>query len=492
MDTNSEDRITMWEDLNFTPRDILTVLFKHKIIVLLVFLMVLIPWTFQVILSVPMYEAYSSILLKIGREHLYRPEVGSNSPTMYIEREASLQSEIKILKSEDLAKQVVKSLGVQNIYPKLLEKFPEGKDPLPEAAGKFLGKLNAEDAKGSDVIEITFVHPDPKIAAKAVNQLVETLKEKHLEVFSDPHASFLETQLASYGEQLTNFESELQDFKKQNRITSPIEQQRLLLVQRGDLYSSLNSIQNEMQGMRSKVSSLNRQMKSVPEQIPLSTVTVKEGLMDSGKSQLLELQRQEQELLARYTEASRPVKNVRRQIELVEKFINQEQNQTDSNRVTTGKNPIYQKLELEKLSAESDLKSAQARINVITNQIEALDRKLRRLDDLNDALLAKQHDIDTTRQHYNLYLTKVEEAHVSEEMDRLKISNISVIQPAIAPRKPIGHPKNLKILLGAVFGLMAGVGLAFAWEFVRGGYTRADQAARDLELPVLASVSYKG
>ena len=60
-----------------------------------------------------------------------------------------------------------------------------------------------------------------------------------------------------------------------------------------------------------------------------------------------------------------------------------------------------------------NLKSAQARSKVIINQIETLDRKLRQLDELNKELLSKQHEIETTRQNYKLYVTKVEEAHVS-------------------------------------------------------------------------------
>ena len=342
MDEITHDSRSRWFDLVGTPRDVLTVLFKHKIIILIVFLMILIPATFLILLSVPYYEAYSSILLKIGREHIYRPEVGTNSPSVHVERKPAIKSEIKILKSQDLVKKVLMTLGVNNIYPDLVKKIPKGKDPLPAATGVFLGKLSAEDSKGSDVIEIKFQHQNPEMAAKAVNLVVDTLKEKHLQVFSNPQASFLETQLASYEQQLKKLEKELQDFKKRHGVTSPIEQQRLLLAQRGDLDASLNTIQNEMHGLRSKVASLDRQMKAVPEHIPLTTVTVREGMMTKGKSDLLALQRQEQELLTKYTETSRPVENIRRQIDLVKEFISQEQQKTDSNRVTTGKNPTYQ------------------------------------------------------------------------------------------------------------------------------------------------------
>jgi uncharacterized protein involved in exopolysaccharide biosynthesis len=99
---------------------------------------------------------------------------------------------------------------------------------------------------------------------------------------------------------------------------------------------------------------------------------------------------------------------------------------------------------------------------------------------------------DLDEQNYNLYLGKVEEAKVSEEMDQLKMSNMSVIQAAEVPRIPFGRPINIKLLLGGIFAAIVSVGLAFVFEYLQGGYTRPDQAAEDLGLPVLASFSGKG
>ena len=86
----------------------------------------------------------------------------------------------------------------------------------------------------------------------------------------------------------------------------------------------------------------------------------------------------------------------------------------------------------------------------------------------------------------------MEEAKVSEEMDQLKMSNISVIQAAEVPRMPDGRTKKTKLILGAIFASIMSVGLAFVFEYLQGGYTRPDQAAEDLGLPVLASFSEKG
>jgi len=70
--------------------------------------------------------------------------------------------------------------------------------PLDHAILGFGKKLNVESVRKSNVIQVSFLHKDPQIAAKAVNLLVELYKEKHLQVFSNPQSSFLEKQLAEY------------------------------------------------------------------------------------------------------------------------------------------------------------------------------------------------------------------------------------------------------------------------------------------------------
>ena len=234
-----------------------------------------------------------------------------------------------------------------------------------------------------------------------------------------------------------------------------------------------------------------RQIQAIPERMPLSTVTERQGFLARAKADLLDLKREEQELLSKYKEISPLVANVRKEIDLVSKFIIQEQEGTLPETVTTGKNPVYEKLEMERFTTESELKTEQARIEVIGGQIETLDRKLQQINKLQKEVQTLEREEATAQQYYQLYLKKLEEARVWEEMDRLKMSNVSVVQPAVVPLEPIGLTKKLNLLLAVVLGTVAGVGLAFVSEYMAGGYTRPDQAARNLCLPILACIGHK-
>jgi polysaccharide biosynthesis protein PslE len=472
-------------------RDILTALFKHKRKVLIVCLLVSGSIAGYVLSLVPHYDARAQLIMKLGRENIFRPEVGQANPIVEMNKEAALQSEISIITSKELVRQVVNTLGVEKIYPEYLDPELEIYDPVEKAVGTFRGKLSAKTLKGSNVIEVSYLNPNPHAAAEALNVLIELLKEKHLQVFSDPKASFLSQQLQAYQRKLEQSEDALQAFKQQHDLSSPLlEQQRRLLDQRAELDSRHKTIKNQLQGLEGRLASLDGQMKSILDNIPETTVE-QGGNLEKAKSELFTLKREEQNLLTRYTETSFPVQNLRREIEQMEQFILAEQKNERANTIAKGKKELYGQLELERLHAMSEVTTLQESGQVIALQIQDLDKKIQRLDDLNKELIVLERQRDADEQNYKLYLNRVEEANVSEEMDRLKMSNISVIQHAEIPWEPAGRSPALLITLGTIFGIMVGTGLGLLLEYFEGAYTRPDQAANDLNLPLLGSFSQK-
>ena len=477
-----------------SPRDILTAVFRQKIKILIVFLGVLLGVASWVYSKDTLYDAHATIILKFGREHIFRPEIGDVNQIVRFNESVAVESELKIIESKDLARRAIKAIGVQNIYPKIMGKATEVQEWHIEAAtSKFKGRVSAEaTGGGTNVVEIYFAHEKPQVAAMALNTLIEVLKEKHLQVFSDPKSAFLVQRLEEYREDLEAIEIQLHDFKKRHDLSSPLEdQQRRLLDQRAHLDTNNKTNNNKLQGLAGKVASIKHQMQSIPQQIPLST-TEQGGTIDKAKSDLFSLERQLHGLRAKYTLNSAPVQNIQNEIELVKEFIRNETNRGGDKSVTSGKNPVFQELEVTHLTALSELETLQASNAVIVGQIKDLDRKIQRLDTLKEELIGLNRIKTTAEENFSLYVKKVEEAKVSEEMDQAKMSNINVIQAAEIPRVAAGRPKNIKLLMGAIFGVIMSVGLGFIFEYFQGGYTRPDQAADDLGLPVLASFSQKG
>ena len=222
-----------------------------------------------------------------------------------------------------------------------------------------------------------------------------------------PAISFMEKQLEFYRQKLSQSSTRVQQFKQENSLISLEDQQRLLLEQRKELDTSLKEILNNISGLDTKLSWLKEQIKHVPKKVPLSSVTDQQAVNDQAQQNLLELQLKEQELLSRYKETSRSVVSVRNEIELVKKYIREQQTTSLEDTITTGKNPVYQEIEMEILRTEGELISERARRTVTRQQLTEIDQELHRLNHLEKDLQELLRQVSADERNYVEYLAMV-------------------------------------------------------------------------------------
>ncbi len=439
----------------------------------------------------PIYQAESSLMVKIGREHIYNAEVGDQAPKTSFDLQALIEPEIEILTSRDLSLKVLEVLGVETVYPDIMEKESVRISPVELALIHFQRNLSVYKSGKSNVIKVNFEHQSPKLAARAVNLLSDFWKEKHLAIFSNPQTSFLEEQVQTFRKKLEKSESKLEEFKREHGISSIFDQRKFLFEQRQNLDTRSKSNEDQIQGLGSKIKSLSRQLNDIPQDVPISNVNQQEyQRIAETRNKLLDLQRKHQQLLGKYHENSRMVTDVREEIALIQSSIKEQEAQL-KDQVTTRRNPVYQDLQLELLGAESELSSLKTQRKVILSQIEELDSQISRLNQFEKQFDTLQREVIKDQENVKLYVGKFEMANISEEMDNQQIANVSVIQSASVPTAPIKPRKSLTLYLGVALGLICGMAWAFVADFFKGGYTRPEQASREQGIPVLASISYK-
>ena len=470
-------------------RDILTIFFKHKWKVFGIFGGTVLLVAVGSFLMSPTYEATSTLMVKMGREHIFRSEVGSVNPAVSFDQERIIESELQIITSRDLMERVLKKIGIETLYPDIIESPPTNMSVLEASLIKMKEDFRASAVKDSNVIKVKFQHQDAAISAQTLNLLVDYLLDKHLKIFSNPQADFLEQQAHQYRHQLDTAMLALEEFKRKHGLSALQEERNLLLEQRTALDTRLKEIQHEREGLKSKLTSLMAQIADVPKRISLSSISEHQKVIDEAKANLLRLQLEKQNLSTRYKDTSRLLKNIKKEIQIIQGFI-QEQEAKFNDRVTTGKNPVYQELEIEIHKAKSEYGSLKTQVQSITGQIHELNNKLSKLDSHAKELDALQLQVDSAQKNYTIYLTKVEEAKVAQEMDQLKLANITVIQPAVVPAEPVRPKKALNILIAIVLGGVAGISFALLSEYFQGGYTRPEQATRELGLPILTSIRH--
>jgi uncharacterized protein involved in exopolysaccharide biosynthesis len=477
-------------DSNAGIRDFLTILFKHWKKSLAVFVVIVGATTIISFVIPPTYEAKSSLLVKMGREFVYQPEVGQTSPHISIgipNQEEMINSEIGIIKNTDLIRKVITVMGVETLYPGLTRTSDHnGINPVDSAILKFQRNLTVEGIRKSNIIEVRYRHGDPKKAADATNLLIEFYREKHLQVYSPPSSPFLDEQVARYTKKLNDSEDELQAFKQQNQVYSLSEQRTNLLQEIVDIDKSYKETQNKVKELRQKLSVLTNQTKRISESDDYYTPSDRGLAISALQTKLFELQTKEQELLSKYEEGNRLVIDVRREIENAKALL-REQEGDIKQMVKTG-NPIYQEIEKQRITTEADLKAQEAKEAEIKEQVTRMDREIKNLDLKEKEFQTLNRDVGTDEKNYKTYMEKFQEALISEDLNRKKIANISIVESATVPIRPVLPRKALNIVLSVFCGAVAGLATAFYVEYNSQCMSTAESVERRIALPVLASV----
>jgi uncharacterized protein involved in exopolysaccharide biosynthesis len=487
------------EPARVSLRDFLNVIFKRKFQILLFFLVTFSTVAFATLLARPTYQAVAQVLVKIGRENIYVPETGSSNPVVSINREEQINSEIEILKSPSLVKEVVESVGPTVIYPQLAAQKPgilasmlsaakdqEAALPVEKAMLTLQKQLDVQGIKKSNIIEVSFKHHDPQMAAFVVNTLARRYLNRHVEVYKTPHSyEFFQQQSELLKKKLTAAEDRLKELKERYNITMLADQQKILFQRAQDIRMALNQSRSEKAEVENRIQLLGRQLAELPKTIAQGEeIDNNPYIINTLEARLVELQLKEKDLLAKYTEDSRLVKNVREEIGVVKmKLAAQEGKRYGKTR--SGVNPTYQNLHEELLRNQADLKALTAKIESQQQQLEAYRKELGDLNKIEVTHDQLQQEVEVDRQNYRLYLTKFEESRISDAMDSEKITSVSLVEPAQVPLKPVSPKVLLNLVLGVFLGALGGLGLAFFLHYLDDGLENVEDVEDALDVPVL-------
>ena len=216
----------------YSLRDLLAILFKHKYKILIPFVVIAVGTVVVAMLWSPkQYIARAVLMVKFGREFQPVSEMPGQGPPG-INQDAIINTEMQILTGSDLAKKLLETVGVYNVYPDLAKSPARGTVLQEIASLQFRQNLFVKPVSRTNLIEVYYRHDNPVVAAKAVNQLIDLFQEKHLQVFSENKTPFLEEQQKAYQEKLKASENQLTGFRQRNQVYALDQQKSLLIKQR--------------------------------------------------------------------------------------------------------------------------------------------------------------------------------------------------------------------------------------------------------------------
>jgi polysaccharide biosynthesis protein PslE len=492
----AEDRPSM------SVRNLAHIVYRRKWLVLVVFLCSAATATMITMryVSKPVYLATSQILVSPGREQVVDPTIqagGAVPPWQGFNAIQQTAWVTEILTGRFLAERIVKAIGPTVLYPEEVEgRWPSwrtawgllGADPTPsdekvvleEAINAFLKNVTADPAGKSSIIDLSFKHEDPQLAAKVVNLLGEMYLERHLGVQKNPKSgAFFQEQFQVLKQKLAEAEEALLAFKQRHGVTSSVKQeQELTLQQQSELRQQLTEARSKQAEVQGRDTELRRQ---------LANTSRTPAVIGQLRDKLTSLEIHEGELALRFTTQNPALRSVRDEIQKLRARIG-EMEGGNLYGAESSQDNLYSSLQAQLLSNVAEGRALRAREETQAAKFAELRVRLDTLDRIQTDFshLEKQFQMDDN--NYRLYLTKFEESRISGAMDEEKIANVRVIEQAHVPLRPLDSKRNLKILLCILCSAIGAIILPFLLQFLSGSLDTAEDVERSLGLPVLASI----
>jgi uncharacterized protein involved in exopolysaccharide biosynthesis len=475
-------------DPKTTLREVGAALHRDRKLILLAFAVPMLLFILVSLVPKPLFESKTSLLVRLGREYVYNAENGEGgAQPMTFDRDQMLHAESEILSSRDVIDRALQEVGIANVYPSIANdvKASPAKQ-MALAAERVDEHLKAELLKDSNVLEVTFGHPDPNIAARLVNSIVSAYLDRRRAIFLSPRSAFLEEQVDKYQRHLAEVENALTSFQHAHEVVSFDQQLSLLLDQRNALELKLDDAAQDTGANTTRVQALNRSIKEVPASILLSHETQPSGSVDAAKQKLLDLQLKERELTNKYFDDSPLVVDMRKQIGDAQQFI-REQHAQPHEIVRDGRNPVRDTLESDVVRARADADASAARRAVLQDQLSSVAQRVAELSSVQQRIVDMKREQKLVEDGYGTYVRKLQDARVMDERDQKAQTNVSVIQRGLPPITSKSYGL-LIIGVGFLLSLCFALLVVFARALMRDTFLLPEGVERALGLPVLADL----
>ncbi len=433
-------------------RDYWHVVLRRRWLALLVLAAIVAAGAVRVLLVTPRYRATAQLLIEQKAPDVLDFEKNPRAAEAW---DDFYQTQYRLLQSRLLARKAVLRLGLlqdasfagalsAGEQAAAVEAAPGTSPAMEQAVDRFLSGLRVQPVRNSQLIAITFESDRAALAARAANAVAELYIQQTLDFryrVSAEAGAWLDQETAEHTRKVSEAQRALQEFQDREGL-GDIEERRLLLEQKlKDLGAAVNAAKTR----RLEKEALSRQMQSAgnPEELP---DVVRSPLVQSLRTELGALERQQQQLAQRYLDEHPEVVKVRRQIEDTRAKI-----ATEARRVVRAAANDTRAAQEQEASAAGALAAAES-------EAHALARRAVKYDELKRDLTASQRLSESL-------LTRQKQTEVGREA---RVSNVHMIDAAVVPRSPVRPRPARDLALTVLLAVAAALAAAFVRDYFDG------------------------
>jgi capsular exopolysaccharide synthesis family protein len=317
------------------------------------------------------------------------------------------------------------------------------------------------------LIDVSFTHEDPVIAAKIANAIGDAYVLQNLELKVQTNASagdFLQKRVAELQSEIRAGEEKLINYSKANQIVSLNSGENTVVQRLSSLNQELGQAEND------RITAQTAYQAALQNQMRSATADRQDSQVVALQNKLTELRQKLAQLKMEYTDEWYEVVQTKKQIDGVEHQLAGLSKRASDVQLATLKEKLDEASGRER---ELRAKFEQQRGDVMKQNEASINYKI------------IQQEIDTNKGLLDGLLQRSRENDVILNDTP---NNVLVADRAVIPTAPIGPERSKNVILAFLVSLASGCGIAFLLNWLDDSVHSNEQIERLLGLPVLALV----
>lgn len=424
-------------------------------------------------LQTPMYRATGIIEIRRAAEDM----PGATSAQVPRITEQHLETEYEILGSpalalrvlDDLSGAAAAQLAASGAGPAdaLVPNGDAGEDPLaapwegkaPATVEELQENLRVDPIRGSRLVRIHYDAEDPLLAAQVVSSVIRRYTDVRIEAALAAESQ-LGTQVDSVRSQLQRSEQRLQQFVRGSDLvfveTGGGEQENIIHERLRRLQQELTDAEADRYEKESRYNLVRQR----------GVEHLGSDVLGALETRVADLRIEYARLRSTFTDSFPRTRQVKNQLDEMERLLRRERSRIAA-------------------QITNDYSAAVRRQALLR---EAFDEQRRLVDQLAGQTAeyhVQQREVESQQALFTLLQQKRKEAGVAAALAH---TEVGIVNPPAVPAEPIRPAPARNMKLGAMLGLVLGLGMAFLREHTDGTVRTADEVGALSDRPVLALI----
>ena len=362
---------------------------------------------------------------------------------------------------------------------------------------KFTGVRDGPRSGLTNIYNISYQDTSPERSKRVVQDLLSLFVESGVgnkRRDSEAARHFIDEQIKSYDQKLSEAENRLKEFKLKNL--------GFIGGRGGDYFARMSALSEDAAKIRLELRAAEQARDSYrrelagenPEMLPdimspaSGNTTEYDARIDAQRKQL-------DDLLRRYTDQHPDVAAARR---LIAQLEEQRKQEIDARRkaaaqtppkVSASTNPVFQQIKISLAEGEANIAGLRGRLAETEARLAQLRAVAGKVPEIEAESVQLNRDYDVLRKNYEQLVSRRESASMSEDVDSAGLAEFRIIDPPRIAPNPVFPNRVALICLVMLAALGAGLASSYAMAQVFPTFHGVAALREFTQRPVLGSVS---